>query len=107
MELNFLNEIKDHRVNRTKKYPLDEIIFSALVSIWSGASSWYEIAMFAKTKLDFLREFLPFKEGIPSHDTYNRFFSLLDEEELEKAFVSLSQWLIGDNFKGLQINIDW
>lgn len=106
MELNFLNEIKDHRVNRTKKYPLDEIIFSALVAIWSGASSWYEIAMFAKTKLDFLREFLPFKEGIPSHDTYNRFFSLLDEEELEKAFVSLSQWLIGNNFKGLQINID-
>ena len=106
MALNFLNDIKDHRIDRTKKYPLDEIIFSALVSIWSGAGSWYEIAMFSNTRLDFLREFLPFQNGIPSHDTYNRFFSLLDENELEKAFVSLSKWLIGDNFKDLQINID-
>ena len=70
MELVFFKDIKDPRIDRTKKYPLDELIFSALVAIWSGARSWYEIAEFAEDKLQLLKEFLPFTNGIPSHDTY-------------------------------------
>lgn len=106
MTRNVLNEIQDHREYRTQEHPVDEIIFSALVSIWSGASSWDEITMFSSTKLDYLREFLPFKNGIPSQDTYNRLFSLLDDAGLEKALVSLSQWLISKNFTDLQSNAD-
>ena len=106
MTCNVLNEIQDHREERTQEHPVDEIIFSALVSLWDGANSWDEIIMFSSTKLDYLREFLPFKNGIPSQDTYNRLFSLLDDAGLEKAFVSLSQWLISKNFTDLQSNAD-
>ena len=106
MELVFFKDIKDPRVDRTKKYPLDELIFSALVAIWSGARSWYEIAEFAEDKLQLLKEFLPFTNGIPSHDTYNRFFSILPEEEFEKAFISFAEYLIGDSLEGKLINLD-
>ena len=106
MELVFFKDIKDPRIDRTKKYPLDELIFSALVAIWSGARSWYEIAEFAEDKLQLLKEFLPFTNGIPSHDTYNRFFSILPEEEFEKAFISFAEYLIGDSLEGKLINLD-
>lgn len=106
MQLNFIHEIKDTRVERTKKYSIAEIIFSAFIAILSGARSWYEIQTFAETKIDFLRKFLPFNEGIPSHDTYNRVTRLLPPEELEKIFIAFTKDYIGESLEGKLINID-
>ncbi len=34
------------------------------------------------------------RNGIPSHDTFNRFFSLLDPKEFEKHFISWTQSIV-------------
>lgn len=72
--LELLDSIEDYRVNRTKLYSVSEIILSTIMAIMIGARSWYEIASKAEQLLDILRTYYPFKNGIPSHDTYNRFF---------------------------------
>lgn len=42
--------------------------------------------MWAKKKLDWLRGYLRLENGIPSHDTFGRFFGLINPDEFEAAF---------------------
>ena len=74
--------IPDPRIERGKKHLLEDIIFIAIVSIICGADDWNEIEMFADLKIDWFRKFSPLKNGIPSHDTFNRVFSLLDPKKI-------------------------
>ena len=106
MLINFISEINDPRIERSKKYSLSEIIFSAFIAILSGARSWYEIKKYAEIKLDLLRKFLPFDNGIPSHDTFNRVFRLLPTEEMEKIFIAFAKDVVGVSLEGKLINID-
>jgi hypothetical protein len=60
---------------------------------------------FGKSKEAWLREFLQLPEGIPSHDTFNRVFSLLDSNLLEESFL---QWTssVSQLTEGEVISID-
>lgn len=42
---------------------------------------------FGNAKLDLLREFFSFKNGIPSEDTYSRIFELINPQEFQKCFT--------------------
>ena len=44
-------------------------------------------------KLDWLRRFVPFANGIASHDTFSRVFSLLDAKRFEACFIGWMQQL--------------
>ena len=57
-------------------------------AILSGAKPWNEIEDYADSKLEWFQSFLTLPGEIPSHDTFNRVFSALDPEELEKGFVA-------------------
>jgi len=62
------SKLKDPR--RTIKgnfhYPLNEILFLIISACISGMDDWISIANFGEIKLDWLRRFLPFKNGAPS-----------------------------------------
>ena len=103
--LNFLGQIKDKRVQRTKKYPLSEILFLVLSGLVSGMNTWDDIVFFGEQKLDWLRQYLPYESGIPSHDTLNRVFSLINKAEFEYYFT---EWMKAnlDLPEGTLIHID-
>jgi hypothetical protein len=44
---------------------------------------------YEKAKLDWLKNFLSLKNGIPKHDVYRLVFALLKPEELEACFMSI------------------
>lgn len=46
-----------------------------------------EIERFGKAKEKWLKKFMKLKNGIPSHDTFRRVFSLINPEQLEKSTV--------------------
>ena len=50
-------------------YPLPEILLLVLCWVMAGTDDFVEIARWGNRKLGFLRRFLPFEAGIPSHDT--------------------------------------
>ena len=79
--------------SRTCAYPLDELLLVALSAITSGAEDWVNIVEWAQLKLDWLRRFLPFSNGIASHDTFSRVFSLLDAQRFEACFIAWMQQL--------------
>jgi predicted transposase YbfD/YdcC len=86
--LKYFAEVQDPRVERTREHLLEEILFITIAAVLSGASGWNEIEDYGKAKREWLRTFLTLPGGIPSHDTFNRVFSALDPEELEKGFVA-------------------
>jgi predicted transposase YbfD/YdcC len=73
-----LSNIEDARIDRKKLYPLNEILFMTTSAVLSGFEEWDEIVDFGNAKLDWLRKYLPFENGIPSHDTVNRVISMID-----------------------------
>ncbi|KAA6309566.1 hypothetical protein EZS27_038966, partial [termite gut metagenome] len=67
---------------------MEDIIFITIAAVICGAETWNDIENYGKAKESWLRQYLQLPNGIPSHDTFNRFFSALDPDEFEQAFLS-------------------
>lgn len=98
-------DLKDARGGWSIQYPLIEIVFLTICSVLSGFSEWDEIVDFGCAKQDWLRQYLPYKNGIPSHDTLNRVMGMIDYRAFEKCFVNWVTMSI-ELPKGVVINID-
>jgi hypothetical protein len=81
-------DVTDSRIKGMIDYPLVEIILITFLAVLGNASTWGEIAIFGKQKKGWLKKFLPLRNGIPSHDTFRRVFSLIDSGMLEQATVN-------------------
>lgn len=106
----FMNEFIDlpdpRRTNKGNfTYPLNEILFLTISSVVSGMKGWSDIELFGKLKLDWLQQFFPYENGIPSHDVLGKVFSALDTEAFSKSFTS---WInsISDLTEGEVVAID-
>lgn len=82
--------ITDPRIERCKRYELMDILLLSICAVLSGAEGWEDIEDFGRLKLEWLRQYRPFEQGIPKHDTIARVICRLKPEELENAF---QQWI--------------
>lgn len=80
-------DLEDPR-SRQSRYDLTELLLVAVCAVLSGADGWVDVALWGRTKLDWLRRFLPFENGIASHDTFGRVFALLDAAVFEARFIA-------------------
>ena len=90
--LDFFTELEDPRIERHKLYPLNEILLTTLCAKICDAQSWEDIQDFGEAKIKFLRNYLPYENGIPSHDTFARIFSLIDPKQFKTCFI---EWMKG------------
>lgn len=81
-------KVSDARIDSMTDYPLVEILLITFLAVLANASTWTEIACFGEAKKRWLKKFIPLKNGVPSHDTFRRVFSLIDSDSLQKATVS-------------------
>jgi predicted transposase YbfD/YdcC len=86
--LDVLDEIPDPR-GYNAVHDLTDILFVALAAMLCGVTSCTEMAWFAETRLGLLRQFIPLKNGAPSHDTFSRVFRVLDPAAFNAAFGKL------------------
>jgi|EndMetStandDraft_6_1072998.scaffolds.fasta_scaffold109578_1 predicted transposase YbfD/YdcC len=84
--LDIFGEVPDPR-DFTAQYELSEILFVALAAVLCGASNCTEMALFAKGRLELLRQVVPLTPGAPSHDTFSRVFAALDPVAFNAAFM--------------------
>ena len=84
-------QLEDPRMNRRKRHELLDIIGITVCAVIAGADGWVDVASFGKAKEPWLRTFLKLPNGIPSHDTFGRVFSLIDPEAFEECFRSWVQ----------------
>lgn len=76
-----LAQITDPRRTQCRKHELVDILFVAICGAIAGCDTWTEIVAFAKERLDWLRQFVPLANGVPSHDTFGRVFAIFDTGE--------------------------
>jgi predicted transposase YbfD/YdcC len=102
-EISFLDvfsKIKDPRSSRNRLYTMSEILLAALCAGICGAEGWQDVQDFGEAKLEYLRTILPYKNGIPSDDTFRRFFRALDPEQFKELFIEWAREIrpnIADN----------
>jgi hypothetical protein len=82
--------VKDPRIDRSKDHKLIDIISIAICAVICGAEGWVDIENFGKSKMIWLKTFLELPNGIPSHDTFGRVFSLINPEELSELGAKYS-----------------
>ncbi len=83
----YFSKIPDPRLNRNKKHNLTDVIVLSILAVICGAESYDSIEEFGKARIDFLRKVLYLPNGIPSHDTINRVFSLIKPDKFEVVFI--------------------
>jgi len=74
--------------NHNLRHNFHDILVIAILGTICGADGWTEICEFAEAKIEWLQTFLELPNGIPSHDTFGRVFSLLDSQVFEACFLA-------------------
>jgi predicted transposase YbfD/YdcC len=73
------------------KHRLEDIIVLGFCGVLAGCDDFVEIADWARENHAFFRTFLELPNGIPSHDTFNRVFSLVKPTTLQDVLLP---WLL-------------
>ena len=85
-------DLPDPRVAGRCDHKLIDIIVITVCAVIAGAESWVDVESFGQAKQEWLQTFLDLPHGIPSHDTFGRFFAALDAEAFQTAFM---RWVEG------------
>ena len=84
--------VTDPRMERRKLHKLHDIIFITIAAVVCGCDEWNDIEEFGTIRCEWLKTILELPSGIPSHDTFNRVFSLLDPQQLQQCWRSMTTW---------------
>lgn len=83
--------LTDPRKNRNQIYPLFDIITIAILAVLCGADDWVEVSFWGEANRLWLQANGICLKGIPSHDTFSRFFRFVDPSAFEKCFITWTQ----------------
>lgn len=88
-EVDFLDSfesIEDPRSAKNQLYTVSEILLVTLCGVICGANGWCDIENYGKSKINHLRQYLDYNNGVPSDDTIRRFYRNIDPSAFEKLF---------------------
>ena len=100
-----LRKIDDPRREHQKFHSLFDILVISICATICGAEHWTELEEFGEAKQEWLASFLELENGIPSHDTFRRVFTLLDNIKLKELFIEWVSSAVSLS-KGVLVNID-
>jgi predicted transposase YbfD/YdcC len=94
--------LEDTRDPSRRRHLLIDILIIAITAVLCGADTWTEIEEFGKSNEEWFRKFLKLDNGIPSHDTFGRVFSLLSPAAFQERF---SAWIesVREAYEGEEI----
>jgi predicted transposase YbfD/YdcC len=84
--IDHFSALEDPRQSWKVLYPLAEILLVVLCATLAGAEDFVEIRRWGMVNLKFLRRFLPFADGVASHDTLNDVINAIDGELFSQCF---------------------
>lgn len=70
-------QVSDPRIKRKKKHLLIDIVILSVLAVLSGVELWDSIELYGHENLSFLKQILRLP-NVPSHDTINRVFGIID-----------------------------
>src|SRR6476661_7516098 len=85
--LDHFSVLRDPRQGGKVLYPLPEILLLVLCATLAGANDFVAVRLWGEQALPFLRRFLPYDDGLPSHDTLSDVMNALDPELFKECFL--------------------
>lgn len=85
--IEYFSDIEDPRIDRQKLHALPDILFIVFSGVICGVDSWSDFVLYGESKLDFLRRYVPLKNGIPSKNTFQRVITQLNPEAFRDCFL--------------------
>jgi len=89
--IEYFKNLADPRVERTKGHDLIDVLVIAVCTLLCAGESFNDMEDFGKAKYDWFKTFLKLRNGIPSHDTFNRVFQALDPKQFLECFLGWTQ----------------
>lgn len=86
--IDHLNAIPDPRIGNHLRHNLIDVLTIALTATICAIDSFTDMEEFGYARQEWFESFLELPNGIPSHDTFARVFSLLDPEAVERCFIN-------------------
>jgi len=84
--------LEDPRQSWKVLFPLPEVLLVVLCGTLAGAEDFVEIRRWGQVHQEFLRRLLPYKAGVPSHDTLNDVINAIDGALFAECFTA---WVEG------------
>ena len=84
--------LEDPRQSWKVLFPLPEVLLLVLCGTLAGAEDFVEIRRWGQMNQAFLRRLLPYKAGVPSHDTLNDVMNAIDGTLFAECFTA---WVEG------------
>lgn len=97
--------VDDPRQSGKVAHPLSKIFVITLTATLAGADNWTAIVEFAKPRTDWLSRFVDMSTGIPSHDTLERVFSLINPIQFQKGFIQWVQDIIATTQETMSLTL--
>ena len=94
-------QLTDSRQQNKVKHSLKDIVGIVFFAVLAANDEWTEIADFATDERETLKKYLDLPNGIPSHDTIQRVFFILDPDELQNMLVNILVQLVNTAGKRL------
>lgn len=88
--------ITDPRLSGKVRHQLEDMIVIAICAVICGADHWTEIEDFGNTNQSWFESFLELPNGIPSHDTFSRVFSVISSKQFEACFIAWMRGVVGE-----------
>lgn len=82
--------IEDNRQQSKIRYTVQEVVLIVFCSTLARVEDWEDREVWAEYYLDYLREYLPYENGIPSHDTMQRVMGMISTEYFQQAY---NKWI--------------
>ncbi len=86
-------DLADPRIDRTKDHDLIDVLIIAVCCLLCAGESFNDMEDFGKAKEEWFKGFLKLRNGIPSHDTFNRVFQALEPKQFLECFLRWTQSL--------------
>jgi hypothetical protein len=102
--LRFFRTIKDPRAANAR-HPMSDVLSVAIMAVLCGAEGGAAVETWGRANVEWLATFLELPHGIPSHDTFDRVFDLLDPLAFERCFSAWTAALVR-NACGLFVAVD-
>lgn len=91
--LDHFDSLEDPRSTKNRLYTISEILLTTFCAAICGADGWQDVEDYGNLRIQDLQNYLPFKNGIPSDDTFRRFFRALNPKHFQELFTSWFQKL--------------
>lgn len=81
-------DLEDPRKLTHILHPACDIIYIAFAVILCGMRAWEHFEDFGNERIGFFAKRLDLSHGIPSHDTFDRFFQTIDSKVFARCFAN-------------------